>query len=434
MRQIRRDWNEFWFAPVSSVPLGLFRLVFGFWVLVYGLLLFRERFLWFSEQGVLPASAAMAYNGSIGPGTMRLNLMLYHGADHFLTLIFVVFLLAALGLTLGFWTRTSAVLVYLGLSLLHNRDAPIHNSGDTVMMVLSIYLMLSPAGAACSLDRLWRIFRGKEDDAPPLVIPWTQRLMQLQISVLYLCASLSKITGATWMDGTAVYYPLHLPESARFPVLGRDNLYVINAMTWATIAIEFALATFVWVPRLRLYVLTLGVLLHLGIEYTFNIPLFSALMITSYLNFLTGDDIKHFLAWAKRPLALTPLRLVYDGECDFCKSSLLVVRFLDVFRQITFVNAHDRAALKSTGVRAQDAEQAAVAVRPDGRQFAGFDAFRLVAWQLPATVLIAPLLYIPPIPQIGRRIYAWVKDNRNRLPVAPRYKAKPAAERETLTV
>ncbi|MDQ2798550.1 MAG: DCC1-like thiol-disulfide oxidoreductase family protein, partial [Armatimonadota bacterium] len=274
----------------------------------------------------------------------------------------------------------------------------------------------------------------REDDAPPAIVPWAQRLMQLQISVLYLCASLSKITGATWMDGTAVYYPLHLPESLRFPALGRDNIYVINVMTWATIAIEMALATFVWVPRLRLYVLTLGIFLHLGIEYTFNIPLFSALMITSYLNFLTGDDIKHVLAWAKRPLALTPLRLVYDGECDFCKSSLLVVRFLDVFRQITFVNAHDRAALKSTGVRAQDAEQAAVAVRPDGRQFAGFDAFRLVAWQLPATVLIAPLLYIPPIPQIGRRVYTWVKDNRHRLPVAPRYKAKPVENRETLTV
>ena len=84
---------------------------------------------------------------------------------------------------------------------------PIHNSGDTVMIVLSIYLLLSPAGAACSLDRLWRIFRGKEDDAPPLIVPWAQRLMQIQIAVLYLCASLSKMTGPQWADGTAVYYP-----------------------------------------------------------------------------------------------------------------------------------------------------------------------------------------------------------------------------------
>lgn len=441
MNQIRRDWNGFWFGPVSSVPLGLFRLVFGFWTLVYGLLLFPERFLWFSEKGVLPAKQALEYNATSGPATgqglgagYQINLLTLPAADHFLTFLLVVYLLAALCLTLGFWTRTSATLVYLGLTLLHNRNAPMHNSGDTVMIVLSLYLLLSPAGAACSLDRLWRIFQGREDDAPPLVVPWAQRLMQVQIAVLYLCTSLSKATGPQWMDGTATYYPLHLAESVRFPTLGRDNIYVINLFTWGTVAVEFALATFVWVPRLRLYVLAAGAALHLGIEYTFNIPLFSALMITSYLNFLTSEDIQNFLAWAKRPLALTPLRLVYDGECDFCRSALLVVRFLDVFRQITFVDSHDRAALAATDVRFEDAEEAAIAVRPDGRQFAGFDAFRLVAAQLPATVLLAPFLYIPPIPQLGRRVYAWVKDNRSRLPVAPRYQAKSARERETVAV
>lgn len=442
MRQIRRDWNGFWFSPISSVPLGLFRLVFGFWTFVYGLLLFPERFVWFSERGVLPAKQALIYNATSGPATgqgpgagYQINLLTLPNADHFLTLLFVVYLLAALCLTLGLGTRTSAALVYLGLTLLHNRDAPMHNSGDTVMIVLSLYLVFSPAGAACSLDRLWRIFRGKEDDAPPLVVPWTQRLMQLQIAVLYLCASLSKMTGPQWMDGTATYYPLHLAESVRFPVLGQDNIYIINLMTWGTVAVEFALATFVWVPRLRLYVLAAGVALHLGIEYTFNIPLFSALMITSYLNFLTVGDVRHFLAWAKRPLALTPLRLVYDGECDFCRSSLLVIRFLDVFRQITFVNSHDRAALADTGVRFENAEEAAYAVRPDGRQYAGFDAFRQIAAQLPATVLLVPFLYIPPIPQIGRRVYTWVKNNRARLPVAPRYRVKkPTEKRETVAV
>ena len=441
MNQIRRDWNGFWFGQVSSVPLGLFRLVFGFWTLVYGLLLFPERFLWFSEKGVLPAKLALEYNSTSGPATgqglgagYQLNLLTLPNADHFLTLLLVVFLLATLCLTLGFWTRTSAALVYLGLTLLHNRDAPMHNSGDTVMIVLSLYLVFSPAGAACSLDRLWRIFRGREDDTPPLIVPWAQRLMQIQIAVLYLCASLSKITGPEWTDGTATYYPLHLPESTRFPMLGRDNIYVVNLFTWGTVATEFALATFVWVPRLRLYVLAAGVALHLGIEYTFNIPLFSALMITSYINFLTGEDIRNFLAWAKRPLALTPLRLVYDGECDFCRSSLLVVRFFDVFRQITFVDSHDPAALAATGVRFEDAEEAAYAVRPDGQQYAGFDAFRQIAWQMPATVLLAPLLYVPPIPQLGRRAYTWIKDNRSRLPVAPRYKVKPREKRETVAI
>ena len=435
MKQLRNEWNDFFFHPISPIPLGLFRIVFGFWTFMYGFLFFPERYTWFSNRGVLTASEAAAYNGGVGTWVHQNDLLMLPGADRWLTLFFFAYLLAAVSLTVGFWSRTSAALVYFGITALHARASPIHHSGDTVMVVMAAYLVLSPCGAACSVDRLVRIFRGVEDDAPPQVVAWAQRLMQLQITVLYFCAAMSKATGPAWQDGTAVYYPLHLPESLRFPIWGQDNIYVVNLITWATVGIEMALGTIVWVPRLRLYILGLGVALHLGIEYSMNIPLFSALMITSYITFLNAADIRHFLNWAKRPLGLTPLKLVYDGQCDFCRSSLLVVRFFDVFRQITFTDSHDSEALAATGVRFEDADQAAYAVRPDGKQFAGFDAFRQVAWQLPATALLAPLLYIPGVPQIGRRAYEWIKNNRHRLPVAPRYRVKASeVTRETAGV
>ncbi len=434
MKLLRRDWNEFWFQPISSIPLGMFRLVFGLLVLSYGLLLLPERFVWFGNRGVLPLTDSNAYNG-IGAWVQHLDLLAFRGADHWLSAFFAVFLVAALCLTLGFWTRTSAVIVYLCINTLHSRNAVIHHSGDTVMLVMSAYLVFSSAGAACSLDRLWRIFKGRENDEPPRIVPWAQRLMQLQVAIVYLGASLSKVGGEKWVNGTAAYYPLHLPESARFPTPGSELLWVINLVTWGTIAVELGLATLIWVPRLRLYVLLGGVLLHLGIEYSLNIPLFSFIMIASYMTFLTAADYTNFLAWAKCPLRLTLFRVIYDGECDFCKSALLAVRFLDVFRQLTFVDSHDEAAREATGVNFALAEQAAIAVDPSGKQFAGYDAFRAIAWQLPATTLIAPLLYVPPIPQIGRRVYAWVKDNRGRLPVAPRYQIQEAAEeRETTNV
>ena len=119
MKALRRDWNHFFFDPLSSVPLGVFRLVFGALVLSYGLLLFPERFIWFSIRGVLSVADAMAYNGNNG---LRLNLLALPGSDHWLTAFFVFFLLAALCLTLGFWTRTSSVITYLCLATLHARE------------------------------------------------------------------------------------------------------------------------------------------------------------------------------------------------------------------------------------------------------------------------------------------------------------------------
>jgi len=53
---------------------------------------------------------------------------------------------------------------------------------------------------------------------------------------------------------------------------------------------------------------------------------------------------------------------------------------------------------------------------PDRRAtHAGFYAFRWMAWRLPLTMLAAPLLYLPGVPWLGRRVYHWVARNRFKL-------------------
>lgn len=303
----RRAWNQWWFGPISPVPLGLFRLVFGLLVLAYGLLLFPDRVLWFGERGLLTSADADRYNQFTSVGA-RINLLHGVSSEHWLTVFFVVFLLGSLMLALGLATRFSSILVFVMLATLHNRDAIIHNSGDTLMMVMAAYLVLAPAGAACSLDRLWRVRHGREGETPPLIVPWVQRLMQLQIAAVYCSTFFSKIGGATWRDGTAVYYALHLADVARFPVPWIDarHAWFIHGLTWGSIAIELSLWTLIWLPRTRLYALAAGVLLHLGIEYAMNIPLFSFLMITCYLLFLTEADVQNFLRWVSPPARRRP--------------------------------------------------------------------------------------------------------------------------------
>jgi predicted DCC family thiol-disulfide oxidoreductase YuxK len=433
----RHDWNDFWFRPVSSAPLGLFRIAFGALVLLYGLLLFPDRELWFTDRGIITQAAADAYNSVHVPGPL---VSLLHGVNdpRLLLLFFVVFLAAALCLTLGCWTRWATFLVCIGLLSLHNRNHVINSGADAVMMVMAVYLLFAPAGAACSVDRLHRFLRGEEDDEPPCVLPWAMRLMQIQVAVLYLCTFLNKWPGSRWQDGTAIYWALSIPDLRRFPVplLDAQHLWLVNLATYSTLATELALATLIWVPRLRLYVLAAGVLLHLGIEYSMNIPLFSFLMIASYLVFLRESDLQHFLAWIQEPLTPARVRFVWDGQCIFCRSSLLVVRYLDVFRLVTFINCHDPAALRLVpGVQEEEVEQAAIAVNQRGRRFVGFEAFRMLAWRLPALWFLAPFLYIPGVPWLGRRIYRWVARNRSRLPVARRYaKGSSQADKARATV
>jgi len=433
LRGVRRDWNQFFFAPLSAVPLGIFRILYGLLVLTYAVLLFPDRFLWFSDRGVLSLAQTDQYNQY----SLRFSLFHLGVGDGTLTLLFLVLMAASLLLTVGWWSRPAAFVVWAIVSSLHNRNGPILNSGDTVMLLMAFYLIFAPSEAACSLGRLWRVLKGQEGDTPIRVVPWMIRVIQIQVSVLYLCTGFLKLSGSRWIDGTAVYYPMHLPDMARFPMPLMDGhlLWPINLLTYFTLVVEIAMGTLVWVPRLRLYVLAGAVLLHLGIEYAMNVPLFSFIMIAAYCTFLTQTDFKNFVAWLRDPLWETRLRVVYDGDCDFCKSSLLVVHFFDVFRLLTFLDSTDPVQLNQAAVvTPAEAEVAAWAVTLQDKKYGGFDAFRLIAWRLPAFWFLAPFSYIPGIPQLGRRAYAWIATHRSLMPVAPRYQTPRPKERETTRV
>jgi hypothetical protein len=294
-----QKWNEFWFAPRSAAPLALYRIALGSLLVLWGLLIAPDLLTWYSEGGVVPLSAMRLING---PAYARLDVLAQVTDPRLLVAAFSLFMLAAIAVTIGFCTRAAAIVAYVLLISFHHRDSIILNSGDTFMGLMLFFLIFAPCGAAYSVDRLLRIRSGKElAGPPPQVVAWAQRLMQLQITIVYLDTFLGKLQGQRWLDGTAVYYPLHVAELGRFPVpLVGSHLILINLLTYGTLAIELAMGTLVWVPRLRGYVLLLATSLHLGIEYAMNIPLFSFLMVTSYVTFLPSEQVEAAVSWVCR--------------------------------------------------------------------------------------------------------------------------------------
>jgi predicted DCC family thiol-disulfide oxidoreductase YuxK len=55
-------------------------------------------------------------------------------------------------------------------------------------------------------------------------------------------------------------------------------------------------------------------------------------------------------------------------------------------------------------------------VTPDRqRLYAGFSAFRWMAWRMPLTWALAPWLYLPGVLWLGNRVYLWVARHRYQL-------------------
>jgi predicted DCC family thiol-disulfide oxidoreductase YuxK len=109
------------------------------------------------------------------------------------------------------------------------------------------------------------------------------------------------------------------------------------------------------------------------------------------------------------------LRILYDGDCAFCLRSVRILKKLDSFGELQFYNSRDPDGLEKNFpmVKAEDVEEAMVAVTNSGSLFKGFYAFRRLIWTSPWLWLTVPIFYLPGASFFGKRFYAWIARNRN---------------------
>lgn len=312
---LRRSWMEFWFREEPPLAVALYRIMFGLLVLMFCLLLAPDLLTWFGKDGAVSVEAARRFHQE---GMVDV-FFLTQQSDQDVRMLFGIFTAAAVALTLGLCTRTSAFIVFLGMSSFQHRDWLIMNSGDTFMRLAALYLTFSNAGKALSLDRLIELWTRTP---PPLgaaksSAPWVQRLLQVQLAMLYCQAFLTKIVGPMWLDGSAVYYVTRLEDFQRHPLPSfLNNQTGYKLLSWYTLATEFALWTVIWVKKYRYQVLLAGIILHLGIDWTMNLPLFEYLMITPYILFVPASDLQSLrnkLSNLLQPHLGPSLVLLFDG-------------------------------------------------------------------------------------------------------------------------
>lgn len=309
VRSLVEAWNAFFFAPQSPLSIALFRIVYGLLVIATLTLLRPDWLTWYGPHAWVSLSTMHA----LEPGT-RLNLFaVIPQTDAWINTLFWIFLGSAILLTIGFLTRLNSLLVFLCLASIHQRNVYILHAGDTFLRVAGFFLIFAPAGAALSLDRLTidrliRIWRGKEDASIQPRSPWAQRMIQFELALVYFATFCVKVKGAPWLQGTATYYVLHLDEFKRFPIPSwLLHPLMLKLESWSALVLEFSLGVLIWVKELRYVVLTLGLLFHLSLEYALNIPLFQWDILSAYILFIDPADLASAWDWLRTRTAVHPL-------------------------------------------------------------------------------------------------------------------------------
>src|SRR5271168_2850650 len=298
-------WNAFFFAEQSPTPIALFRIVYGVLVSATLLLLRPDWLAWFGSHAWL----SLPTMHQLEPGP-RLDLFaIIPQNDTLIAALFWIFLASTILLTIGFLTRFNTVLVFLCLNSINQRNLYIDHGGDTFLRVAGFFLIFAPAGAAFSVDRLIRMRRGREAAEIPPSSPWAQRMIQIELALVYFVSFCWKIQGASWIHGTALYYVYHLDEIQRFPVpQWLLTPTILKLGTWAALAMEFSLGVLIWIRKLRYIILLLGLIFHLYLEYSLNVPMFQWDVLSAYILFIDPGDLDRVWCWMRDRVAVHRLK------------------------------------------------------------------------------------------------------------------------------
>jgi hypothetical protein len=208
-----------------------------------------------------------------------------------------VWVFATLCMTIGLFTRTSAVITWAFSTSFAGLNSCIDNAGDEIRGIILFYLMLSPCGAIWSIDHWWQrmasrralalgsVDQGVHTSGRPIFIhPWPLRLLMVQMVLMYFSNGMFKLSGDTWRSGTSLYYVLADLTLARWSYAQITvPFWIAKLLTWLVLVWEAGFPLWVALPWTRKAALLFGVAFHLGIGLSMELGSFVPYALCLYL-------------------------------------------------------------------------------------------------------------------------------------------------------
>lgn len=437
----------FFFQRVPATMFGLMRSCWAAVTLLYLLFQWKDITYFYSEAGISPHHIEMLYVRSQWRFTI-LNFVDQPLAVHCLYLILCIALFCMM---IGLRARIATIVSVLLLFSFHERNGFILGGGDTLLRTIGFILLFTPNISGFSIDRArvgWTRWKEKRETMHTPTMPiWPWRLLLWQMIILYATSTWTKLLGTMWWKGTAIQAALHHPAFVHWPTWMIDPFMpIVPYVDYAALLFQF-LWIFLLVPkavtsllpaplqaiRLRRMLLIAGIFFHMSILLIMDAGSFSMAVFVAYIGLLREEDV----VWMKKVMSNysrnSPARpkfrneggkletshsivVLYDGHCGLCLRSMYILHLCDwlhVLKPVDFRVVDDRRAF-APGITESKLD-AAMHIRLANQTYlTGFDAFRHTTKALPPLCFLYPLLHIPSVAPIGRRIYKQIADNRKK--------------------
>jgi vitamin K-dependent gamma-carboxylase-like protein len=305
-RAFARGWDEFFHQPCDARICAAVRIAYAALVLTHLAVLYPDLELWFTEQGVLPLEHARK---AVNPYAWSL-LGFLPGTSAVVHICFWITVAHAVAVLVGFLPRLNALFLFLWIMSFQVRNNLLNDGEDSLMRLLGFFLIWLPSGGCWSVNQLIRWWwtrrrpieriasASQRCEAPG----WGLRLLQIEMAAMFLSTGLIKLSGESWLNGTALYYVSRLDDyfgRAPVPAWLFDSSWIVALMTWGVLAAELAVPLLIWFRETRRPCLIVLLAFHLANELTMNLFLFHWLMLCGWMSFLAPEDFR-WLRWRHR--------------------------------------------------------------------------------------------------------------------------------------
>lgn len=290
-------WYRSLYLPSNRLfYLAVFRVLLGLIILIKIAVLHASIKFLYEDNRLLDAS------GHVSMGFIPWSVIVDH-----VTPFYIVFSVAVTLMVFGVGRRWPMVVVLLCLKVHNDMMWILLDGGDNLMQFSLLYLFFANSFSYLSFHKT----------SPSLgAYSFSNLLTNLAVaaiighlSLAYMISGLSKAHAEVWYNGTALYYIL---QCERFQGTKTWNeLFAINPVfnvlvCYTTIILESTFPFAVFVKRLRIPVLLMGVGMHLSIFLLMMIQSFQFIFIFHYGFFFTDDEWLGFLERIRLRLGLSP--------------------------------------------------------------------------------------------------------------------------------
>ena len=396
--------------------LALFRIALGLILIADLLIRAPDLILWLSDDGLTPREWIIQWNNE-----WRFSLYFIHGHWLWAALLNCVAALSAVALILGYRTRLSTLASFVLLGSLHFRAPMLLQGGDILLVAMLFWSIFLPMGARYSIDATLVRDRGQEaainagsPKFPSAHLSVASAAILLQAMAVYFFSAWLK-TGAEWqLDGTAIYYALHLDDiNTWFAQQWRDWHSLTVPLTHYVWWLEFVGPVLIFSPWLNPTFRYLGVLAFVSLEVGFllnlEIGLFPFVSIATMLLFLPASfwDRLQTRLFAPRGRRANRLTVYYDQPCAFCEKTCHLLRTFLLLDKAEIQPAQSKENI----ARLLEQEFSWVVEDHTGALTTKTAALAALFRASPVFFVLAPVIQFAS--PVGDRIYHWIGTHRD---------------------